>query len=818
MHKIFKGLVYIIFFLITLSLYSQNISDLSKVDVDQLEDAQIQAYAKKAEDSGLTIQQLELLARQRGMSADQASKLRARIQKIQSNTNGQTLRSNSERLRSEALTKDKVDVFDELARTSSGNNNKLQIFGTEIFESALAFQTPSNVATPDNYVLGPGDELLIDVFGASEFTYQELVSPDGKIFLKGIGPISVGGISIKAARSRVFSTLSSIYSGMKGSKPNTFVEISLGDIKTISVNVVGNVQRPGTYVVSSFSSAFNVLYEAGGPSSKGSMRSVEVIRSGEKIAELDIYRYFYDGDVSNNPILRDGDVLVVKSFMNRVVYSGKVKQPAIYELIQGESFMDLVSYSGGTNAEGYDEHVTIHRSKGEMRSLITVTDSALNNILLKDGDSIYISKVSSNYSNRVRLEGAVEHAGFYELKSGMTLSALLKIGVVSDDAFLDRGNIVRLRKDFVFSNVSFNTQEVLDGKIDYVLENEDLVKIPTILEIEDRKRVTILGEVNNPGEYPFVDELTVEDLITISGGLKASANTNSIEVARRVSKDSKEFKTAIIFNYSIAEDLGLDSASAFKLQPFDLITIKASALFRTQRTITIEGEVLKPGTYALETENDKLVDVIERAGGLTQFAYPEGASLIRDLYYSAENDSETTSTGKASFYRKKQLDALLKRDSVNDLGSERLTKEGVGIQLADALKNPNSKYNLILQDGDVLSIPKQLQTVRVRGEVLYPTRVSYDKGSNFKDYISLAGGFGDNARIKKSYVVYANGRAERTRKFLFFKSFPNIEPGADIFIPEKPKRRPLTTGEVLGITSGLASLSLVILQIINITN
>ena len=821
----FKVLFGLLAFLFFLAASAQDIDNLSSVDIDDLSDSQIEAYINRAQESGLTLDQLELLARQRGMSAAQLAKLRQRILKIQTGTSSgkEGLEVNENRLRSNFEEEDRIAVFDDLIGYDSLETDQLPIFGADIFEASINFEPSINTATPENYLLGPGDEVIIDVYGASEISYRKVISPDGKILISGVGPIHLSGISVKSARARMLSRLSAIYSGLRGARPNTYMDLSVGQIRTINVNVVGNVKRPGTYPVSSFSTAFDALFLAGGPNEYGSMRKIDVMRGGEKISTLDVYKYFFFGEMSGNPQLQDGDVLLVKTYQNRVVYAGEVKQQAIYEFLAEESFSDLLEVSGGAMATGYDERVTVFRSGLLNRSLKSFDVSEAINIPLLDGDSIFIPKISSNYVNRVKIEGAVEQPGFYELDSASTLSSLINTVNVSKDAYLKRGNIIRLNDDLTLSNISFDLAEVLNGTSDYTLMNEDLIKIPSILDIEARKTVTILGEIKNDGEYPYISGMTVEDLIAISGGLKVSANSNSIEVARRVSKDSKEFRTAVIFDYSIAEDLGLDSASTFELLPFDLVTVKASALFRTQKTVKVEGEVLKPGYYALETEEDRLTDLINRAGGVTTYAYPKGASLIRDLNPNAskdedERDLETTSTDEGDFYRRQQLEGLIKRDSLEEINSAFARKEGVGIQLDRALEEPNSKYNLILQDGDVISIPKQLQTVRVRGEVLYPTRVNFDKSDSFRDYISLAGGFSDDAQVKKSYIVYANGRAKRTKKILFFKVFPPVEPGADIFIPERPERRKLSSGEVLGITSGLASLSLVIIQIINITN
>lgn len=809
MQTFIKRIFFLGAFVVAFIGHAQDINDLRSVDVDDLTDRQVQAFIDRAENSGLTMQQLELLAQQRGMSSLQISKLRSRIAKLQSGASNDTgLKGNDSRLREDYADQEKTSFFDDLVQMDSLKRGGLPIFGSEIFESSFTFEPSPNAATPKNYVLGPGDEVIIDIYGASEITYQQEITPDGNILISGVGPISLSGLKVEEAKNRIFNRLSTIYSGLKGRNPNTFLQFSVGSIRTIKVNVVGNVKRPGTYALSSFSSAFNALYAAGGPNKDGSMRNIEVVRNNEKIATLDIYKYFYFGQSSGNPQLRDEDILVVRPYQNRVKFAGSVKQPAIYELLDDESIEDLLNVSGGFKPEGKKDYLNIFRMSDGRKTVKTVKKEAYDNSSLAGGDSIYVSSIPSYYTGRVKVEGAINYPGYYELSKDMTLSELLGVVELSRDAFKERGNIIRLNNDLSFSNVTFNINEVFAGKVDYDLKEDDLIRIASIFDVEEQKDVTILGEVKNGGKYPFVEGMTVEDLITISGGLLSSANTTSVEVARRVSKDSKEFRTAFLFNFSISEKLETDTtASTFVLEPFDVVTIKATALFRTQKTVKIEGEVMKPGVYALETEEDKITDLIARAGGLTTYAYPKGASLIRDL---SIDDDVTTETSVGNAYKRQQLEGLIKRDSLDEIGERYVDREGVGIELDKALDNPKSKHNIILQDGDVISVPKQLQTVRVRGEVLFPTRVKYDKATNFKDYISLSGGFSDKAKKSKSYVVYPNGRARRTKSFLWIKLYPAIEPGSDIFIPQQEVKQKLSVQEVLGITSSLATIALII--------
>jgi len=793
------------------SLSSKN---LSTVNVDKLSDDQIQKFIDRAEDSGLSQAQLEILARQRGMSASEISKLRNRINNLNLSKSSGTLKTNS-RAREEVEQADGFDFFDELALAEDKIEKRTKIFGSNIFASTTMGFTPvQNVATPSNYVLGPGDEIIIDIYGASEITYQQVISPDGKIFVSGVGPISLVGISIETARKRIFNKLSTIYSGLKRPNPNTFIEVTIGSLRTIKVDVMGEAKRPGSYSLSSFSTAFNALYAAGGPSENGSMRKIEIVRSGKKIATLDIYKYYYNGDISNNPRLKDEDVIIVKSRLNRIELIGEVKYEGFLEFKPEETIGDIFDFSGGFNSRAYKNKITIDGYEGAKRRILSVDSSEFREVRLTDGDKISVSKAIDKYINRVQIEGAVYKPGFYELKQGMTIQQLVaEAEGLREDVYKGRGNILRQNSDLSLSNISFDINELLAKNLFIELENEDIIQIPSISDIKIEETVILEGEVRKPGEYIFADSLTVEDLINLAGGLKNTASASKIEVARRLPKGANGTKSSDVFEFEIDKNLELtDSASDFFLEPFDVVLVKATASYRQQKLIRIEGEVKFPGVYALETEEDKISNLIERAGGTTNFAYTKGASLIRNI--QSDND-ETTRTNIAQDFRRSLFEDRVVADSIDDSVLD--TRIGVGIELDKALSNPSSKYNFILQDGDLISVPKKLETVKINGEVFFTTTVKHDPSYNFKKYVALAGGFNSSAKKGKSYVIYANGRAARTKSFLGIKSYPKVLPGSDIIVPQKPERRQLSTGEVLGITSGLASLSLVILQIINIS-
>ena len=841
-------------------------SDLNSVNIDELTDDQVQRFLDKAKESGLTLEQLELVAKQRGMSSSQISKLRNRIRQIQlgSKSEESDIVSPSDRLReSQDDESDEYSFFSFLNSTDSLESDKLEIFGMSIFKSAdMSFEPSLNVATPLDYILGAGDEIIIDVYGASETTYQEVVSPDGSILISGVGPISLGGVSIKEAKNRIFNRLSSIYSGLKGRNANTFIQVSLGQVRSIKVNVVGNVVQPGTYELSSFSTAFNALYFAGGPTENGSLRKIEVVRAGKKIAELDVYKYLFEGDAAENPQLLDQDVIIVKPYLNRVKLAGNVKQPAVYELKEDETIEYLFQFSGGFSNGAFKEFITIDRVGEKEREVATIDRANFALEKSMDGDSIFVTKVLDTYLNRVKIDGAVNRPGYYQLTSNLTLSSLIeKANGLRQDAYLKRGNVIRLSQTLTLKNLSFDVSEVINGNQDLLLSPDDMIQISSIFDLTEEKNITIRGQVRNPGVFPYIDSMKVEDIVNISGGLKEDASTTTVEVARRLTSDEDLSKSSEIFTFTINGDLAInDEASSFLLKPFDLVLIKSTPFVRQHKVVRIEGEVNFPGFYALATNEDKISDLIERAGGLTRYGYPEGASLIRRTeYYRTEFEKEelnaliearrteleekfirdnpnglenysliedqlieyekelteafkieeSTDELEARIFRAQELRKLLVRDSVS--GSEELIeRQAIGIELDKIINQPKSRYDLILRDGDLISVPKQLETVRVQGEVLYPNTVRFQDGVSFKNYVSASGGFSSKAKVGKSYIVYANGSAKRTKSFLFFRKFPKVKPGADIIVPQREERRKLTVQEILGISSSLATIALII--------
>lgn len=820
--------ILILFFCVSLTIsfeaQGQDYSsiDLQNINVDDLTDDQIRTFINRAQSTGMTQTQLEELARQRGMSELEISKLRTRIFQLEPDLalvedGSSTSDLSMGRLRTDPVTEDPLGT--SVSISESPLQMGLPIFGSELFNSTEeeeGFASNLNVATPKDYLLGAGDELFIDVYGASEITYQTIISPDGQIAIAGIGPIVVGGITVEQARVRILNKLSTIYAGLKGRNPNTYAQVTVGNIRSIKVHVIGHVKQPGSYVLNSFSNILNALYLAGGPNAKGSMREIRLIRDGESIGIFDVYDYlFFPGD-AENPILQDGDQIIVNPYLNRVALSGRVKNPARYELSTGETLEQLMDFSGGFDGKAYSEKVVIHRNTSKERALVTVQREAFSTTNLYDGDSIHIEPIVNRYQNRVTISGAVMRPGAYELKEGMMLSDLIEsVDGLREDAFLGRGNIFRKKEDLSPINISFDVQGILSGAQNILLQRDDQIIIQSIFDLRQIQNVQVKGEVRSPGVYQYMEGMTVEDVITQAGGFRTAANKSVVEVARQLSFDNGDIEqTAELFTFPIDEQLNIsDEASSFELEPFDVILIKRSSFFQTQKIVKIEGEVLYPGFYALETREDKISDLILRAGGLTEFAYSKGATILRRNEFFEDSTTNSADELEAEFYRSKRLIELQKRDAKNQVSGIG-KKESIGISLEQSLANPGSKFDLILKDGDIISVPREIQTVRVRGNVLYPNTVRYELGMSAKRAISSSGGFTDDARPSKTYVIYANGSASRTKRFLFFKKYPKLAPGAEVIVPQRVReRQPLNAQQLIGITSSLATLVLVITQL-----
>ncbi|MEO9476962.1 MAG: SLBB domain-containing protein [Cyclobacteriaceae bacterium] len=795
-----------------------DIGNLQNINVDDLSDEQIAKFSEKVASSGYSQQQLEILAKARGMSDAQISKLRQRMLSVQSGSGSGAGSNELSRLRGTPDLVDNnqttFDPFDGLYKKDSSKiKNDLPIFGMSFFENSnLTFEPSVNIPTPENYLLGPGDQIIIDIWGASENNYQLTISPEGNVVIPNLGPVYLNGLVMEKAEAKLKAKLKAIYSTL-GDK--SFAQVSLGQIRTISVNVVGEVKTPGTYQLSSFATAFNALYMAGGPSRTGSLREILVFRNGKKVGKLDAYQFLINGE--GTPIsLNDQDVVLVKPYIARVAVKGEVKRPAFYEVTEEETFAHVLEFAGGFTEKAYTKTVSLQRNDENFKIVKTIAKEGFGDLIIKNGDVVDVSPISNRFRNRLRVEGAVNHPGEFEFKQGMRLSDLLNLfDGFRDDAFMHQALVIRENDNLTLSNVAFKPTELLNGDFDLELKSGDLVKVQSIFDLAEDFTLRLEGEVLAPGNFPYAEGLTVENLIYLGGGFKETAAKSFVEVARRITDDTKgESYSSEVFNFPISENLNIsEEASTFELQPFDLVVIRKSPYYEKQKTIDIQGEVQFPGKYVIQTKNERISDVMKRAGNLTSYAYPKGATLIRRSEYYATTDDESATAAKV---RREELAALFERDTVLEGSSKTFRQqESIGIQLDQIIKNPGSSYDLILKEGDLISIPRELQTVRVRGQVLYPSTVRFDDSYGFKKFVSQAGGFSDRAMKRKSYIVYANGTAEKTSSFLWFKKFPNVEPGAELIIPEKPAKRKLTPGEMVAISSGLTTLSWVVFQIVS---
>ena len=852
-----------LFFLAYNPVSAQGLSqNLSSINVDDLSDAQIMQLMKKAQQMGLSDSQLIQLAQAKGVSDDQIKKLQARINDIRNkngmsgnsgnnssgNSNGNdTTRQSSRKLNYTPDTtgnqkqSSQFDVFEEL---------KPKIFGADLFRNSNAntFQPNLKLATPVNYIVGPDDQIKINVYGNSSVDWSLTVSPEGNINIPGVGVLNVVGKTIEGVTSAVKSKLAANnYAIGRG----TNVNVSLGDIRSISVILQGQVMKPGTYTLPSLSTVFNALFAAGGPNDVGSFRQIEVIRDNKVIRRVDLYDFLVKGSQKDNISLRDQDVIRVPAYKVRVLLKGEVKIPALFEVLPGEKLQDVLNFSGGFTDEAYTKRIKVDQVSDQQRRFADVPETDYDNYTPLRGDKFTIDKIIDRYENRVQISGAVFRPGTFELKKGLTLSQLIKnAGGLKEDAFTAHGSIVRLNPDNTKQQMSFNVNDVVNqSSADIPLQREDSVSIASIFDLRDKYTVSIKGEIRTPGDFAFADSMKVTDLIIKAGGFKEGATGKRIEVSRRVYDSdpmTANAKVAQVFSVNVDPEFRTNDAN-FTLKPFDIVSIYSLPGFEVQKVVKVEGEVVYPGYYTIQNKNERISDMIKRAGGFTKSADVDGASLKRDNaavlgidkskidtseinkertenFQRLQNDYNTSvdnsnngmsgNGGSAAGGNNKQgnnnNDGSTKKDSIYQPRNN-----FIGIELKKILENPGGTYDLILEDADVLRVPKLLQTVRINGEVLYPSAVVYTKGKSFKEYVLNAGGYAPNAMKRGAYIVYPNGTVKGTRKFLFFNSHPSVKPGSEIYVPEKPEKKS-NPQELVAFTTGFASLGAILLGLITL--
>lgn len=793
----FLKTILILFMFVSLSqnLLAQNVNPAT-VDVSKLSDAQIKKVVDEMNEKGLGIEEAIMMARAKGATETQIAEMRRRIEALKWSERGDSTQLKS--LNSESETLNAVSEKGDIDEEVSDKMDK--IFGFHFFNSDnLSFSPSIDIPVSDSYTLGIGDELVVDVYGASQQTYNLIVQNNGNVYITDLGPVQVSGLPFYKVQDKITKRLMSIYSGMKGDRPNTFADISAGQLKAVIINVIGEVNVPGTYTLPATASVFNALYLAGGPNEKGSFRQIDLVRDGKLVADIDVYAYLIDGKTQQNIQLRDQDVILIRPYQNRVKVSGEFKREGWFEAKNEESLADMIRYAGGFSENAYTHRVSMYRNNTRTMSFKDVEAQNYASISMMNGDSIVAGVVINRFENKVSLEGAVYRPGDYEMTEGLSLSQLIdRAEGVKEEAYMDRGVIIRKKKDFSFESLSFSLRDVLNGKSDIALQKNDNIQISSIFDMREARTIEVVGEVQFPGTYAYAEDLQLADLIFMAGGFLEQAEVSAVEVSRILNKKEIESLTKKLshsFQFPVDRDLKMSNEdSAFTLNAFDKVYVRRAPGFRPSAVVKVQGEVMYAGDFGLTFKGENISDILKRAGGITQEAFVEGASLRRMHELSeAEYDAKM---------------ALIRQDTtMTDTVVDRITYQVVGIDLMKILDKPGGVEDLHLKDGDQLLIPEQMQTVKVSGAVLSPVAHTFLRGKKFKKYIRASGGFSQFAKKSKVYVLYANGTAESTKGSLFGRRYPKLRPGCEIIVPEKPKvDKTAQAGMWLGITSAVVSM------------
>ena len=777
-----------------------------------MSDEDVMEYVKTGVKQGKTQKQLyqELLIK--GVTKEQLLRIKEKYEQQQSeaktikgNADVDTQRVNPER-------RDDVASAQDDNKQQAAPEGGIQVFGRDIFRNSdLTFEPSMNIATPTDYRLGPGDQVVIEVWEASEANITQKVTPDGYISIPDIGPVAVNGLTVQAASERIRGKLSKIYSGMKTANVDlsTNVKVSLGQIRTIQVNIMGEVARPGTYALSSFSTVFHALYKAGGISELGSLRNIKVVRGGRTVATVDVYDYIINGRSHSDIRLQEGDVILASPYDALVLIQGKIKRPMYYEMKSSESVLTLINYAGGFTNDAYSSAVTVERNNNKEKTICTVDDMNYGVFKVKDGDIVSIGAILDRYDNRVEIKGAVYRPGFYAMgKDISTVRDLIqKADGLLDDAFTNRAVLHRENPDKTLEVISVNTKGILNGtEPDILLQKNDILFIPSIYDLEAKGTLEIVGEVFSPGVFPYAANTKLEDLIIMAGGLTEAASTVRVDVTRRLNDAKSTKKTKDIsktFSFSVKDCFVVEGEPGFILEPYDQVFVRRSPGYSQKINVTINGEVEFEGNYALNVRNERLSDVIKQAGGLTEFAYLEGARLERQLTYE-------------EYLQAKELMAMITSNNKVEGNDSIVVPEvtrtyPVGIDLVEIMKNPHSEIDPVLQDGDVVIIPQLMTTVSVSGSVRKPNTVVYNPTMKLKDYISEAGGYAERARKSGTFILYPNGHIKELGKSASAKE---IIGGSKIIVPQKAKSQ-WNIGTTLSTITTSVSMLAVIASLIN---
>ena len=782
-----------------------------------LSDEQVVEYVKTATAAGKPQKQIMRELAAKGVTRAQAERIKKRYEEQQASEQGMGAIAKNRQRRSHDAPEQLVEGEMDLIAAEMNNPTEQSteeaaqlVFGRNIFNSKnLTFAPSLNLPTPVNYKLAAGDEVIIDIWGTNQMTYRETISPEGSINIPNVGPIYLNGMTIKEAEKYLKKELNKIHSGIDGEDNTSEMKLTLGQIRTIQVNIMGEVAVPGTYNISSFSNIFHALYRSGGIGKLGSLRNIHLMRNGKKIAEVDVYDFILKGKTMDATRLQEGDVIIVPTYEMLVNIEGNVKRPMFYEMKEGETVRTLIDYAGDFTADAYTKNLRITRQNGREYQVLTVDDIDYSVFKLMDGDILNISAMLDRFENKLEIKGAVYRPGIYQFGGQLnTVKQLVeKAEGVMGDAFLARAVLHREREDLTKEVIQVDLKAILNGtKPDIALQRNDELYIPSIHDLQDLGTINVFGEVARPGEFPFAENTTLEDIIIQAGGLKESASTVRVDVSRRI-KNSKGTQTSEqigeFYSFALKEGFVIDGEPGFKLQPYDQIFVRKSPTYQTQVNVSVNGEVLYGGRYALTQKAERLSDLIQKAGGVTPYAYVKGARLVRKI-----NDEERM---RMESVLKMAQNTATKSDSIDvsklDLGNVYY----VGIDLEKALANPQSDADIVLRDGDEIIIPEYNNTVRISGAVMYPNAVSYQDNKTLAHYIEQAGGYGVSAKKNKAYIIYMNGQVKKAKKF----SSSIIQPGCEIIVPTK-ERNQFKLQNILSIATTSASLATMVASIANI--
>lgn len=776
----------------------------------RMTDQQVLEYVKEGMKSGKDQRTLASELARQGVTREQAERVKKLYEQQTSTTSSQ--QTGTERAESVLRTQveesaplsmdDNMPAAEELAAEN-------RVFGRNIFNTKnLTFEPSVNLATPPNYRLGPGDEVVIDIWGTSQNTIRQQISPDGTINIEKIGPVNLNGMTVAEANNYMKKVLGKTYSGLDTPDGTLEIRLTLGNARTIQINVMGEVVQPGTYALSSFSTVFHALYRAGGVNDIGSLRNVQVTRNGKNVATVDVYEFIMKGKTQDDIRLQEGDVIIVPAYEALVQISGNVKRPMKFEMKKDETLSTLLNYAGGFSSDAYTRSLRVVRQNGEEYEINTVKEIDYSVYRMRNGDVVTAEAILNRFTNKLEIRGAVYRPGIYQLSGQLnTVRELVdEAKGLMGDAFTNRAVLQREREDLTSEVISVDIRGIMAGTSpDIPLQKNDILYIPSIHDLEDRGDVAIFGEVAKPDSYPFSDNMTLEDLIIRAGGLREAASTVRVDVSRRI-KDAKstDYTDSIgqTFTFALKDGFVIDGQQGFVLQPYDQVFVRRSPGYQAQQNVQVTGEVLFSGTYALTNREERLSDVIRKAGGATPNAYLRGAKLTR-----VANEAEKKRMRDVINLMNRQFGEAM----MDSLGIKVDSTFTVGIELDKAVANPGSEYDLVLREGDVINVPKLNNTVKINGAVMMPNTVGYLKGKDVDYYLDQAGGYALNAKKSKKFVIYMNGQVARIKG----SDKTKIEPGCEIIVPTRSNKK-TSVGEILGYTSSFASLATMFATLTNL--